>query len=93
MTVLLLGFGPEWFVIIAALFLLFGASKLPQLAKAIGQSKKAFNEGLREADAEEELAEAQKVKQNLSSAPQVSQLSDEALLAEMRRRAEAKQIN
>ena len=93
MTVLLLGFGPEWFVIIAALFLLFGASKLPQLAKAIGQSKKAFNEGLREADAEEELAEVQKTKQNLSSAPQVNELSDEALLAEMRRRAEAKQIN
>ena len=93
MTVLLLGFGPEWFVIIAALFLLFGASKLPQLAKAIGQSKKAFNEGLREADAEEELAEVQKTKQNLSSAPPVSELSDDALLAEMRRRAEAKQIN
>ncbi|MGI8555119.1 MAG: twin-arginine translocase TatA/TatE family subunit [Pyrinomonadaceae bacterium] len=93
MTVLLLGFGPEWFVIIAALFLLFGASKLPQLAKAIGQSKKAFNEGLREADAEEEVAETTKMKQNLPAKPIVSELSDEALLAEMRRRAEAKQIN
>lgn len=93
MTFLLLGFGPEWFVIIAALFLLFGASKLPQLAKAIGQSKKAFNEGLREADAEEEQAELLKRKQNPTAAPQVSELSDDALLAEMRRRAEAKQIN
>lgn len=83
----------EWVLVAGVVFMLFGASKLPQLAKSIGQSKKAFQEGLREADAEEELAAAEKKKQNSASPPQVSELSDEALIAEMRRRAEAKQIN
>lgn len=32
------------------IILLFGASKLPQLAKALGQSKKAFREGMDEAE-------------------------------------------
>ncbi|MGI9037093.1 MAG: twin-arginine translocase TatA/TatE family subunit [Pyrinomonadaceae bacterium] len=83
----------EWVLVAGVVFMLFGASKLPQLAKSIGQSKRAFQEGLREADEEEELAQAEKRKQNLSPPPQVSELSDEALVAEMRRRAEAKQIN
>lgn len=34
------------------IILLFGASKLPQLAKALGQSKKAFREGMDEAERE-----------------------------------------
>jgi len=34
------------------IFLLFGATRLPQLAKALGQSKRAFKEGLDEADRE-----------------------------------------
>jgi sec-independent protein translocase protein TatA len=34
----------------AVIFLLFGASRLPQLAKALGQSKKAFKEGLKEGE-------------------------------------------
>ena len=78
----------EIILIVVALFLLFGASRLPQLAKSLGQSRKAFKEGMREAE-EEERAELEKKK----TAPQVNELTDEALVAEMRRRAEAKQIN
>ena len=37
---------PELVVIAIVIFLLFGATRLPQLAKALGQSKKAFKEGL-----------------------------------------------
>ena len=37
-------------LVVAAIFLLFGGSKLPQLAKALGQSKKAFKDGMDEAD-------------------------------------------
>src|SRR5438045_9165300 len=40
-------------LVVAAIFLLFGGSKLPQLAKALGQSKKAFKEGLDTADHDE----------------------------------------
>ena len=45
--------GPtELVVIVLIIFLLFGATRLPQLAKALGQSKKAFREGLDEAERE-----------------------------------------
>ena len=77
----------EIILIVAVLFLLFGATRLPQLAKSLGQSRKAFKDGLREAE-EEEKAEQQKL-----SPPSVSQVSDDALEDEMRRRAEANQTN
>lgn len=78
----------EIILIVAVLFLLFGATRLPQLAKSLGQSRKAFKEGMREAE-EEERAEQQKLAN--AQAPQISQMSDEALAEEMRRRAETKQ--
>ncbi|HJP44035.1 MAG: twin-arginine translocase TatA/TatE family subunit [Candidatus Poseidoniia archaeon] len=40
--------GPELLVIAGIIVLLFGAKKLPELAKSIGQSKAAFNEGVAE---------------------------------------------
>jgi sec-independent protein translocase protein TatA len=79
----------EILLIVAVLFLLFGATRLPQLAKSLGQSRKAFKEGMREAE-EEEAVERSKVSSN-TPAPQISQMSDDALAEEMRRRAEAKQ--
>lgn len=81
--------GWEWIIIGAALFLLFGASRLPQLAKSLGQSRKAFKEGMREA--EEEAEKEQKQISSNAAAPQINAVSDEALMEEMRRRAEAKQ--
>jgi len=41
---------PEILVIAVVIFLLFGATRLPQLAKALGQSKRAFKEGLDESE-------------------------------------------
>lgn len=79
----------EIILIVAVLFLLFGASRLPQLAKSLGQSRKAFKDGMREAE-EEEAAERAKLAAK-TPAPQITQMSDEDLAAEMRRRAEAKQ--
>ncbi len=43
---------PELIAIVAVVFLLFGATRLPQLAKSLGQSKRAFKEGLEEAEEE-----------------------------------------
>ena len=81
----------EILLIVAVLFLLFGATKLPQLAKSLGQSKRAFKDGLREAEEEEKAdAEAKKLSSNAAT-PQITNMSDEALMEEMRRRAEAKQ--
>jgi sec-independent protein translocase protein TatA len=56
MSETMLAFGglgtPELIVIAVVIFLLFGATRLPQLAKALGQSKRAFKEGLDEAEKE-----------------------------------------
>jgi sec-independent protein translocase protein TatA len=82
-------FGPqELIIILLIVFLLFGATRLPQLAKALGQSKRAFREGLDEAD-----AEAQRQQLNRSEARAAGELSavdDEALFEEARRRAAAR---
>jgi sec-independent protein translocase protein TatA len=43
---------PELVVIAIVIFLLFGATRLPQLAKALGQSKRAFKDGLDEGERE-----------------------------------------
>jgi sec-independent protein translocase protein TatA len=82
----------EIILVVAVLFLLFGASRLPQLAKSLGQTRKAFKEGMREAE-EEEKADEEKRRQMASNpaAPQINAMSDDALVEEMRRRAEAKQ--
>lgn len=82
----------EIILIVAVLFLLFGASRLPQLAKSIGQSRKAFKDGMREAEEEAALEEKQKQLNSNANAPQINAMSDEALMEEMRRRAEAKQV-
>lgn len=83
----MLGLGtPEIIGIVIVLFLLFGATRLPQLAKSLGQSRKAFKEGMREA----ELEEADEKQLRSAEAPKVSEMSDDALAEEMRRRAEVK---
>ena len=52
------GLGPtELVVIVIVIFLLFGATRLPQLAKSLGQSKRAFREGLDEAEREPQTKE------------------------------------
>lgn len=81
----------EILLIVLAIFLLFGASRLPQLAKSLGQTRKAFKEGMKEAEEEELLEKQQKQINSSPVAPQISNMSDEELMAEMRRRAEVKQ--
>ena len=78
----------EIILIVAVLFLLFGATRLPQLAKSLGQSRKAFKEGMREAEEEERAEKQQQL--NSPAAPQITQMSDEALAEELRKRTEAK---
>jgi sec-independent protein translocase protein TatA len=87
MDILLIGLGtPEIIGIVIVLFLLFGATRLPQLAKSLGQSRKAFKEGMREA----ELEEAEEKQLTSAEAPKVTEMSDDALAEEMRRRAEVR---
>ncbi|HYT49374.1 MAG TPA: twin-arginine translocase TatA/TatE family subunit [Pyrinomonadaceae bacterium] len=63
-------------LVVAAIFLLFGGSKLPQLARALGQSKKAFKEGIDEADSKTDPRS------------KLDSVDDETLFEEARRRAQ-----
>lgn len=87
----------EIILLVAVLFLLFGATRLPQLAKSLGQSRKAFKDGMREAEEEERMEQEQKQLQdarNVSTlnSSSVSEIDDETLFEEARRRAaQAKQ--
>jgi len=75
----------QWIIVIAAISLLFGANKLPELAKSIGKAKKEFKKGMMEADEEEK----NEVKPN--DPPVLANLDDDALMEELRRR-QAKQL-
>lgn len=77
MTILLFAIESPTIIIlvVAAIFLLFGGSKLPQLARALGQSKKAFKEGIDDADGK-------------SSQSKLDSVDDETLFEEARRRAQ-----
>jgi len=63
-TIGIMGLGPtELIVILVILLVLFGGSKLPQLAKGLGQSIKEFKKSSKEDDQEAKPAapEAKKV--------------------------------
>lgn len=76
-----------WVLIIAVIFLLFGGSKLPQLAKALGQSKRAFKEGLAEGEEEEQEEKRRRDLAGTAQSGSLSSVDDEALFEEARRRA------
>ena len=70
----------ELLIILAIVVVLFGASRLPQLAKALGQSKRAFKEGQDEAEEEARL-EASKRRERLR-AQEPDTLEEEDLATE-----------
>ena len=79
MTVLLFAIESPTIIllVVAAIFLLFGGSKLPQLARALGQSKKAFKDGLDDANRDDR-----------GERSKLESVDDEALFEEARRRAQ-----
>ena len=78
--------GMSWLIVIAIIALLFGGTKLPQLAKALGQSKKAFKDGLSEGEEEAAKEKARREMADNSKAS-LSSVDDEELFEEARRRA------
>jgi len=80
-----------WLLVVGVIFLLFGGSKLPQLAKALGQSKRSFKEGLDES--EDKAPEQQTNRREIPAARNAAleSLDDEALLAEIQRRERLKE--
>lgn len=47
--------GGEWILILAVVVLLFGARKLPELARSLGSSAKEFRKGLSEGADDSEM--------------------------------------
>jgi sec-independent protein translocase protein TatA len=43
-----MSFGPEWFIVLGIIVLLFGAKKLPELARSMGKASSEFKQGLKE---------------------------------------------
>ena len=74
-----------WILIVGVIFLLFGGSRLPQLAKALGQSKRSFKEGLDES--EDKGQQEKPVKVIAENKASLESIDDEALFAEAHRRA------
>lgn len=50
--------GPQLLIVLAIVLLLFGGSKLPKLARSLGQAQKEFREGLKEGHEDETSAPA-----------------------------------
>lgn len=74
----------QWVVVLAAFALLFGANKLPELAKSLGQARKEFKKGMLEAEQEERVEVKTEMKPKTSDS--LSQLNDDEILAEIQRR-------
>jgi sec-independent protein translocase protein TatA len=49
---------PELIILLLVILLLFGSTKLPKLAKSLGEAQKEFKKGIAEADADEPPAKA-----------------------------------
>lgn len=47
--------GPELIIILVVVLLLFGAAKLPQLARSLGASAKEFKKGVEDGVSDEEV--------------------------------------
>jgi sec-independent protein translocase protein TatA len=65
---------PELLLILAALLLLFGARKLPEIARSLGKSSKEFKAGLRDGAAEAEPPAAETPEQ--SKTPEQTKTSE-----------------
>jgi sec-independent protein translocase protein TatA len=49
---------PELLIILVIVLLVFGGSKLPKLARSLGQAQKEFKDGVAEGGADEDEADA-----------------------------------
>jgi sec-independent protein translocase protein TatA len=45
--------GPEWLIVLGVIVLLFGAKKLPELARSMGKASSEFKKGIRDGSTEQ----------------------------------------
>ncbi len=90
----MLGLGAgELIAIVLVIFLLFGATRLPQLARSIGQSRKALKDALRDSNDEEQEKKPSPGPSSDLRNGELAAVTDDEIMAEMRRRvAETKNV-
>jgi sec-independent protein translocase protein TatA len=54
------GRGEDWLIVLLIIVLLFGSTKIPQLARSLGRSVSEFKKGVREGEEEEKKPVEQK---------------------------------
>jgi sec-independent protein translocase protein TatA len=59
-----MSFGPEWFIVLGVIVLLFGAKKLPELARSLGKSSSEFKKGMREGATDDEAGSSEPKAEN-----------------------------
>ena len=64
------GIGWEWILVIVLIVLLFGAKRIPEVAKGLGEGIRSFKSGLH--GEERKSIEAQKAKESQDSEQKVS---------------------
>lgn len=70
---------PELLIILIVIALLFGASRLPKLARSVGQSAKEFRKGLEGAEDEDEDEDDPKAKKAKKAKATASKDSDSSI--------------
>ena len=69
--------GPEWIIVgIVAVVVLFGAKKLPEMARSVGRAQGEFKKGLKEGAVEEPQASEPPSAEPPSAAPSTDQQSE-----------------
>ncbi len=57
----LLGRGEDWLIVLLIIVVLFGSTKIPQVARSLGRSVSEFKKGVREGEDDEKKAAESKV--------------------------------
>ena len=60
--------GPEWFIVLAVVLVIFGGSQLPKLAKNLGKAQKEFKDGLAEGSKTSDIKPADKTADDSTTA-------------------------
>jgi sec-independent protein translocase protein TatA len=63
--------GPEWFIVLAVVLVIFGGSQLPKLARNLGKAQKEFKDGLSEGQKEAEATAADAAAPRTDTKPDV----------------------
>jgi sec-independent protein translocase protein TatA len=64
--------GQEWLIVLLIVLLIFGARKLPELARSLGSSAKEFRKGIEEGREDGETTEANATETPQSDSPEVT---------------------